>query len=82
MSNTGAPDSHSIDFIAHFSTLSDPRQEVKLVYPLPDILLFTLCAVLMRCFVGGRCLGGRLSQIKAKKIGLNYPERIERYKEG
>ena len=39
-------DAHPIDFLAHFSELCDPRQEDKLVYPLPEILLLTLCAVL------------------------------------
>ena len=39
-------DAHPIDFLAHFSELRDPRQEDKLVYPLPEILLLTLCAVL------------------------------------
>jgi predicted transposase YbfD/YdcC len=46
MSNTGAPDSHSIDFLTHFSTLSDPRQQTKLLYPMAEVLLLTLCAVL------------------------------------
>ena len=46
MPTTSSCDDHSIDFIAHFSNLRDPRQEVKLVYPLPEILLLTLCAVL------------------------------------
>ena len=46
MPNTSPSDDHSVDFIAHFSDLRDPRQEVKLVYPLPEVLLLTLCAVL------------------------------------
>ena len=46
MPTTSSCDDHSIDFIAHFSNLRDPRQEVKLVYPLPEILFLTLCAVL------------------------------------
>jgi len=37
---------HPSDFLTHFSELCDPRQEIKLVYPLPKILLLTLCAVL------------------------------------
>jgi len=38
--------SHPIVFLTHFSEISDPWQEIKLVYPLPEILLLTLCAVL------------------------------------
>ena len=33
-------------FIDHFSTLEDPRQRWKVVYPLPEILLVVLCATL------------------------------------
>ena len=39
MSNADAPDSHSIDFLTHFSTLSDPRQQTKLLYPMAEVLL-------------------------------------------
>jgi hypothetical protein len=46
MSNTDAPDTHSIDFLAHFLTLPDPRQQTKLLYPMAEVLLLTLCAVL------------------------------------
>jgi predicted transposase YbfD/YdcC len=46
MSNIDAPDSHAVDFLTHFSTLSDPRQQTKLLYPMAEILLLTLCAVL------------------------------------
>lgn len=35
-----------IAFLAHFEALKDPRQLVKVVYPLNEILLLTLCAVL------------------------------------
>lgn len=34
------------DFLAHFSALSDPRQSIKVLYPLEEVLLLTLCAVL------------------------------------
>ena len=30
----------------HFSTLDDPRQRGKVVYPLPEIMLLVLCATL------------------------------------
>ena len=46
MSNTDAPDSHSLDFLTHFSTLSDPRQQTKLLYPLAEIFAFdVMCRV-------------------------------------
>jgi predicted transposase YbfD/YdcC len=35
-----------LDFLAHFSALADPRQSVKVLYPLDEVLLLTLCAVL------------------------------------
>jgi hypothetical protein len=43
---TSSCEDHSIDFIAHFSNLRDSQQEVKLLYPLLEIILLTLCAVL------------------------------------
>ncbi len=33
-------------FIEHFSVLTDPRQQAKVDYPLEEILLLVLCAVL------------------------------------
>ena len=30
----------------HFSGLDDPRQRGKVLYPLPEIMLLTLCATL------------------------------------
>ena len=33
-------------FLAHFSALRDPRQAVKVLYPLPEIVLLLLCATL------------------------------------
>lgn len=35
-----------LDFLEHFSALDDPRQAVKVLYPLDEVLLLTLCAVL------------------------------------
>lgn len=35
-----------LDFLGHFSALADPRQSVKVLYPLDEVLLLTLCAVL------------------------------------
>lgn len=37
---------HHIGFIAHFSKLEDPRQLNKSLYPLQEVLLLVLCAVL------------------------------------
>lgn len=36
----------SLSILAHFSTLADPRQHWRVVYPLPEILLLVLCATL------------------------------------
>lgn len=35
-----------LDFLAHFAALGDPRQSIKVLYPLDEVLLLTLCAVL------------------------------------
>ena len=32
--------------IEHFSALEDPRQQAKVLYPLPEIVLLLLCATL------------------------------------
>lgn len=44
MSNEG--EGGSLDFLEHFSGLEDPRQRAKVLYPLDEVLLLTLCAVL------------------------------------
>lgn len=36
----------SLSILDHFSTLEDPRQHWRVVYPLPEILLLVLCATL------------------------------------
>ncbi len=46
METVGRDGVHGIDFLEHFSRLEDPRQRAKLVYPLDEVLLLTLCAVL------------------------------------
>jgi len=45
----------------HFSALDDPRQQAKVVYPLPEILLLLLCATLAGAddFVEMRLWGGQ-----------------------
>ena len=32
--------------VEHFSALADPRQQAKVLYPLPEIVLLLLCATL------------------------------------
>ncbi len=46
MTETPAPTGHSIDFLTYFETMDDPRQQAKLLYPLQEVLLLALCAVL------------------------------------
>jgi predicted transposase YbfD/YdcC len=36
----------SIGFLDHFSALKDPREQWRVVYPLPEVLLLLLCATL------------------------------------
>lgn len=51
--------SRSVSILDHFSALSDPRQQWRVVYPLPEILLLVLCATLsgMEDFVEIRLWG-------------------------
>lgn len=35
-----------LDFLTHFADLPDPRQALKVLYPLDEVLLLTLCAVI------------------------------------
>ena len=37
---------HPIEFLDSFADLEDPRQQAKVLYPLEEILLLCLCAVL------------------------------------
>lgn len=46
MTKANAPKAHSIVFLEYFETLENPRQQAKLRYPLDEVLLLTLCAVL------------------------------------
>lgn len=34
------------EFLKHFSSIDDPRQEAKIIYPLDEIFLLVLCAVI------------------------------------
>ena len=36
----------SSDLLHHFSSLEDPRQHWKVLYPLPEVLLVVLCGVM------------------------------------
>jgi len=35
-----------ISFLDHFAALRDPRQDWKVVFPLPEVLLVVLCSTL------------------------------------
>ena len=37
-----------IEFLKSFADLGDPRQQAKVLYPLEEILLLCLCAVILR----------------------------------
>lgn len=37
------------EFLKHFNGLEDPRQHVKVIYPLEELLLVALCAVIAGC---------------------------------
>ena len=59
--------SHKHEILCHFSALKDPRQQWRVVYPLPEILLLVLCATLcgMEDFVETRMWGrARLAFLK------------------
>ena len=53
------PCERSRSILAHFSVLKDPRQQWRVLYPLPEILLLVLCATLsgMEDFVEIRLWG-------------------------
>ena len=44
MPTLSSPDINPVEFLTDFSELCDPRRELKVTYPLPEILLLTLCA--------------------------------------
>jgi hypothetical protein len=37
---------HGTTLLDHFSALDDPRQAAKVLYPLPEIVILLLCAML------------------------------------
>jgi len=56
----------SLDFLEHFSELEDPRQRAKVLYPLDEVLLLTLCAVLS----GAKGWGG---PVRPKEAWVSAP---------
>ena len=46
MSADSESSEHTIEFLDSFADLDDPRQQAKVIYPLEEILLLCLCAVL------------------------------------
>ena len=46
MSADSEDSEHPIEFLDSFADLDDPRQQAKVLYPLEEILLLCLCAVL------------------------------------
>ncbi len=64
MANKVGGPGHHIGFLEHFSKLEDPRQIKKSLYPLPEVLLLVLCAVLSGTIshvVYARFLGGQMA---------------------
>lgn len=45
MSSTGK-EHHTPAFLKHFASMNDPRQEAKVTYPLDEVFLLVLCAVI------------------------------------
>ena len=44
--SSSSKDPKALDFLTHFQAIEDPRQEGKVIYPLDEILLLVLCAVI------------------------------------
>ena len=75
MANTALENEQIVGFIEHFSLLTDPRQQVKVEYPLDEILLLVLCAVL----AGANCW------VEIAKFGdkkLDFLRRFRPFKNG
>lgn len=58
-----------VEFLASFDALDDPRQQAKVLYPLPEILLLCLCAV----------LGGADSWVEVALYGQQKLEFLRRF---
>ena len=61
--------SDHIEFLGSFEALDDPRQQAKVLYPLPEILLLCLCAV----------LGGADSWVEVALYGQRKLEFLRRF---
>ena len=59
-----------VDFLSHFCALDDPRQQGKVDYPLEEILLLVLSAVL-----AGADVWGEIQKFGQKKLA-RLPPRI------
>ena len=58
-----------VEFLGSFDALDDPRQQAKVLYPLPEILLLCLCAV----------LGGADSWVEVALYGQQKLEFLRRF---
>jgi hypothetical protein len=65
----------AIVFLDHFNDLPDPRQSGKVTYPLDEILLLCLCAVL----AGAECFT-EIALFGVKKLG--FLRRFRPFKDG
>ena len=75
MMQTAVTKEQSVVFLEHFSVLEDPRQQGKVEYPLAEILLLVLCAV----------LAGADSWVEIAKFGekkLDFLRRFQPFKNG
>ena len=61
--------SDHIEFLGSFEALDDTRQQAKVLYPLPEILLLCLCAV----------LGGADSWVEVALYGRHKLEFLRRF---
>ena len=61
--------SDHIEFLGSFEALEDTRQQAKVLYPLPEILLLCLCAV----------LGGADSWVEVALYGRHKLEFLRRF---
>jgi hypothetical protein len=78
------PPARPVSLPDHFSALRDPRQQWRVLYPLPEILLLVLCATLsgMDDFVEIRLLGpaaaglpAPLPALRARHPGARHAQR-------
>ena len=65
---------HTIEFLDSFADLDDPRQQGKVLYPLEEILLLCLCAVLSGadCWVGVALYGQQRLQFLRRFLPFQH----------